>query len=133
MSRSSKVSAAQIKAAVQERAAGGKLRCAAAFSIAEELGTSPREVGKAADELDVRLARCQLGLFGYGEPKSVVTPAEEVSSELEQAIREGLILGRLPCAVAWVIASRFGMPNLHVANAAEKLDVRIWECQLGAF
>jgi len=81
----------------------------------------------------VRLARCQLGLFGYGEPKSVVTPAEAVAPELERAIQEGLILGRLPCAVAWAIAARFEMPKLHVANAAERLGVRIWECQLGAF
>ena len=133
MSTSSKVSAAQIKAAVQERAAEGKLRCAAAFRIAEELGMSPMVVGKAADDLGVRLERCQLGLFGYGESKSVVTVAEEVLPDLEQAIREGLILGRLPCAVAWAIAARFRMPKLHVANAAEKLGVRIWECQLGAF
>lgn len=129
----SKVSEAQVKSAVQDRATGDKLRCAAAFRIAEELGVSPAMVGKAADDLDVRLERCQLGLFGYGESKSVVTPAEKVSPELERTIREGLILDRLPCAVAWAIASRFGMPKLEVANAAEKLGVRIWECQLGAF
>ena len=133
MSRSSKVSEERVEAAVREKVTEGTLRCAAAFRIAEELGVSPMVVGKMANELNVHLSRCQLGLFGYGEPKSVVTPAEEVSPELEQAIREGLILGRLPCAVAWAIASRFGMPKLHVANAAEKLGVRIWECQLGAF
>jgi len=60
-------------------------------------------------------------------------PAEEVTPELEQAIREGLILGRLPCAVAWAIAARFKMPKLHVANAAEKLGVRVGQCQLSAF
>ena len=91
----------RIAAAIQERAREGMLRCAAASGIAEELGVTPAAVGQVANELDVRLARCQLGLFGYGEQKSVVEPAEEVTPELEQAIREGLILGRLPCAVAW--------------------------------
>jgi len=118
---------------VREQVTEGTLRCAAAFRTAEELGASPAVVGRMANELDVHLARCQLGLFGYGEPKSAVTPAEDVPFELEQAIREGLILGRLPCAVAWAIASRFKMPKLHVANAAEKLGVRVWQCQLGAF
>ncbi len=123
----------RIVAAIRERASEGTLRCATAFRIAEELGVTPLAVGRAADVLEVRLVRCQLGLFGYGEQKSVVEPAEEVSPELERAIREGLILGRLPCAVAWAIAARFGMPKLHVTNGAEKLGIRIWQCQLGAF
>ena len=62
-----------------------------------------------------------MGLFGYGEQKSIVKPAEEVSPELEQAMRESLIMERLPCADAWAIATRFGMPKLHVANAVEKV------------
>ena len=123
----------EIAGAIQEQAREGMLSCAAAFRIAKDLGVTPLAVGQAADALDVRLARCQLGLFGYGEPKSIVKPAEEVSPELEQAIREGLILGRLPCPVVWAIAVRFGMPKMHVANAAEKLEVRIGQCQLDAF
>ena len=123
----------RIAAAIRERAREGKLCCAAAFRVAEELGATPLAVGQAVNGLDVRLTHCQLGLFGYGEQKSVVEPAEEVAPELEQAIREGLILGRLPCAVAWAIAARFGMPKLHVANGAEKLGVRIGQCQLSAF
>jgi len=123
----------RIVEAIRERAREGTLRCAEAFRIAEELDVTPLAVGQATNGIDVRLDRCQLGLFGYGEQKSVVKPAEEVSPELEQAIREGLILGRLPCAVAWAIAARFGMPKLHVANAAEKLEIRIGQCQLGAF
>jgi len=133
MSTSSKVSDEQVKAAVQERINSGTLRCADAFRIAEELEVAPHRVGNAANELEVHLSRCQLGLFGYGEPKSIVKPAEDVPPELEQAIQEGLILGRLPCPVAWAIAARFGMPKLHVSNAAEKLGVRMSGCQLGAF
>ncbi|MFQ6101451.1 MAG: hypothetical protein ACE5OS_09490 [Anaerolineae bacterium] len=123
----------RIAAAIRERAREGTLRCAAAFRVAEELDVTPLAVGQTADALDVRLVRCQLGLFGHGEQKSIVRPAEEVTPELEQAIREGLILGRLPCAVVWAIATRFGMPKPHVANAAEKLEVRLGQCQLGAF
>jgi hypothetical protein len=123
----------EIVGAVQEQAREGMLSCAAAFRIAKDLGVTPLAVGQAADALDMRLARCQLGLFGYGEPKRIVKPAEEVSPELEQAIREGLILGRLPCPVVWAIAVRFGMPKMHVANAAEKLEIRVGQCQLGAF
>jgi hypothetical protein len=123
----------KIAAAIERRAKNGELRCAEAFRIAEDLGVAPLAVGQTANELDVRLARCQLGLFGHGPQKSITEPADEIPPELEQAIREGLILGRLPCAVAWAIAARFGMPKLHVANAAEGLEVRIGQCQLSAF
>lgn len=125
----------EIAAAVRDRAQEGQLSCAAAFRIAGELGVTPLAVGEAADALGVKLARCQLGLFGYqGEGRVVApAPAEEITPALEQAIREGLILGRLPCAVAWAIATRFGVSKLHVANAAEGLGIRIGQCQLGSF
>ena len=47
----------------------GQLRCATAFGVAGELGVQPLAVGLAANELDVALSHCQLGLFGYG-PKA---------------------------------------------------------------
>ncbi len=123
----------KIGEAVQEQARDGKLSCNAAFRVAEELVVNPQLVGEAADELGVRLDRCQLGLFGYNGEESIVHPAESVEPELERAIQEGLVVGRLPCAVAWALAIRFGLPKLELANAAEKLEIRIGQCQLGAF
>jgi hypothetical protein len=123
----------RIAVAIQEQVREGTLRCAAAFHIAKELNVTPLAVGEAADELEVRLSHCQLGLFGYGEQKSIVEPAEQVSPELERAIREELVEGRLPCAAAWDIAARLDISRLDVANAVEKLEIRIGPCQLGAF
>jgi len=123
----------KIADAVRERAQEGKLSCGAAFRIAENLKVNPMRVGEMADELDVRLYHCQLGLFGYDGEEAIVRPAEDVSPELELAIREGLVVGRLPCAVAWALANRFDIRKLDVANTAEKLEIRIGQCQLGAF
>ena len=123
----------KIAAAIQERARDGTLSCTEAFRIAEELGVTPLTVGRTADALEVRLVRCQLSLFGYGERRSIVEPAAEITPALEGALREGLILGRLPCAVAWAIAARFGISKLHVAHAAQRLEIRIGQCQIGAF
>ena len=123
----------RIAEAIQERTREGKLSCGAAFRIAEELAINPLKVGEMADELGVRLYHCQLGLFGYDGEERIVHPAEELSPELERAIRGGLVVGRLPCAVAWAIANRFDLPKTHVANAAERLEIRIGQCQLGAF
>ncbi len=41
----------------------GKLSCAVAFKIAKELKVGIREVGKTADELGIRIVKCQLGCF----------------------------------------------------------------------
>ena len=41
----------------------GKLPCAVAFKIAEELKVSPRKVGDMANRLKIKIAACQLGCF----------------------------------------------------------------------
>lgn len=52
---------------VEERlraaAAGNRVACAQAFAIARECGAAPLAVGRVADALGIRIARCQLGCF----------------------------------------------------------------------
>ncbi len=126
--------AERIKASLDKE---GKLPCAVAFTIVDELGVTPAQVGEAANELDVRINKCQLGLFGYG-PKSsgnykIVKAAETVDDGLAARLRDGLVEGKLPCAVAWVIADEMGLKKLEVSNAAERLGISISPCQLGCF
>ncbi|AOQ25136.1 hypothetical protein MTAT_00660 [Moorella thermoacetica] len=54
-----------IRAAVKEAAAGhgGKLPCAVAQEVARRLKVPMREVGRAADELKIKIIQCQLGCF----------------------------------------------------------------------
>ena len=52
-----------LAAAIRARVRDGRLTCAAAFLVAEELGIPRSEVGRAADALGIRLSRCQLGAF----------------------------------------------------------------------
>lgn len=132
-----KIAAAVQQALVEGAPGSAQLPCAAAFRIAHQLGAEPIEVGQSADRSNVRLSRCQLGLFGYG-PKSegkhrIVKPMAQVPDDLRQAIQESLTDGRLTCAAAWKIAERFGRSRLDVSNAAEGLGIRISHCQLGAF
>jgi hypothetical protein len=50
---------AKINAAAPE----GKIACAAAFRLAEELGLSRKDLGKILDELRIKITQCQLGCF----------------------------------------------------------------------
>ena len=41
----------------------GKLPCAVAFQIARKLKATPKQVGEAANKLNIKIASCQLGCF----------------------------------------------------------------------
>ncbi len=49
--------------AVRERAEEGRIPCAVALKLAEELEVPPLEVGKAANALNVKIVKCSLGCF----------------------------------------------------------------------
>jgi hypothetical protein len=123
----------EIAQAVKQMASNGELSCAAAHKIATDLEVSPEEVGSGIDLLEVRIVKCQLGLFGYKPEKKVVKPAESVTETLEKAIRESLSDGRLSCAVAWKIAKKLGIARMAVSSACDALKIKMVSCQLGAF
>jgi hypothetical protein len=56
----------RINQAMLERLENGNLPCNQAFAIARILAEDPLSVGLAANAADIRISRCQLGLFGYG-------------------------------------------------------------------
>jgi hypothetical protein len=98
------------------------------------MNIQPSEVGRALDLLEIRIIKCQLGLFGHEKGKRlIVKPAETVPQDLEEAIRAGLVNGRLPCVIAWEIAKRFNVPKMGITSACERLNLHISRCQLGAF
>ena len=124
---------AVIRAKLEKESREGTLSCAAAFTLAADLDKSPAEIGKLADLLDIRLVKCQLGLFGYAPEKKIVRPAETVDPLLQEAIRAELQNGRLACRTAWDLAERFRLPRMAVSAACEALGIKIKPCQLGAF
>ncbi|MCK4728302.1 MAG: hypothetical protein KAT27_05220 [Desulfobacterales bacterium] len=121
-----------LRDALLKRAAEGKLPCAVAFDVAKRLGVLPDAVGRAADLLELRLVKCQLGLFGY-RPRKSVKPAASKTPELEKAILAGLLNDRLPCKTAWDTAKQFGIHKMKVSAACDAMRIKIRPCQLGAF
>lgn len=119
--------------AVLREAKEGKLPCAKAFKLAEEIGVEPSEVGLAADLNNISIIKCQLGLYGYGPEGKKVSPASSVPPDIEKAIGAGLSEGRLPCRTAWNIASANGVKKMEISSACETLGIKISRCQLGAF
>ncbi len=128
----------RIAESIKARAEGTRIACTAATRIAKDLGVTMEEVGRAADLIEIKVNKCQLGLFGYGKTENkkkgrIMKPADTVAPELEETIRGALEGGSLPCASAWEIASKYGISKLAVCSAADALKIMSNRCQLGAF
>ena len=126
---------ARVAAAVATNSKDDGLGCKTAERLAGELGVPMGDLGVAADLSEIRIQRCQLGLFGYGKgkPGIIVEPAETVGDELKAAIDARLEGGKLPCLAAWEVAEQQGIKRIDVCAACEKLKIKISSCQLGAF
>ncbi len=124
---------ARIAEAVRAKVSNGKIACAAVHKIAADFDIPPSEVGRTVDLMELRLHRCQLGLFGYGPQRRIVEPAESVTPALKEAIEASLIDNRLPCRTAWEIAEKMGLKKMDVSSACEALKIKIGGCQIGSF
>ena len=52
-----------VKARIKAAAPDGKIACAAAFRLADELGLSRKDLGQLLNELKIKIIQCQLGCF----------------------------------------------------------------------
>lgn len=118
---------------VREKSTDSTISCAEAHRIARELGVAPADVGTTIDLLEVRLNKCQLGLFGYSSKKKVTAISDKGNPEIRQAIKTSLVNGKVPCESAWEIADRFGISKLEIAGICESIKIKICSCQIGAF
>jgi hypothetical protein len=118
---------------IQDRAEGRKISCKNAFDIAEELSAPIDKIGKNIDLLNIKLIKCQLGLFGYKPNKKKLQPLSAAAPELKEAIIKALVDGKLPCSRAWAISSQFNVSKIMIGSTCEFLGVKINDCQLGAF
>ena len=122
-----------VKEAIGKTAKNGEVDCAAAFKLAKELKISPADIGKALDLHEIKLIKCQLGLFGYKPHKKAVKAAIPDNLELKEAIHANLSNGKLSCIDAWNLAKTFKVPRMSISAACEAWDIKIKPCQLGAF
>ena len=52
---------------------------------------------------------------------------------LEEEIKASLVDGRLPCAIAFKIARKLKVAPKQVGDMANKLGIKVANCQLGCF
>lgn len=129
-----KALAEKIRASLKD----GTLSCAAAFAVARALGLRPMEVGRAADFLEIRLTRCQLGLFGFPRTGGGWEAASVSGIPEPAGLAEEIRFSReseegATCLSLWKIAESYRLPRLRIGRMADRIGVPIRACQLGAF
>lgn len=122
-----------LKKEIIKAAKDNNIACKAAEKISREKNAAMSEIGVAIDMLNINIAQCQLGLFGFDGKQKRVPAASTVAPDLEAAIRRLLVDNRLSCIAAWTIADKMGVKRLDVCAACEHLKIKVKPCQLGAF
>lgn len=119
---------------IKSVATEGNLDCASAHRIVKSTGCKPLDIGIQADLLELRISRCQMGLFGHGpDKKKNLNPDINVSKELESDILNSQRQGRLTCSQCWEMAKAHKIAKIEMGSVCEKLEIKIKPCQLGAF
>ena len=57
----------------------------------------------------------------------------ELIAQIEGTIKSSLEEGYLPCPIAWEIAKEYNIPKIAVGEIADRLGIRVTNCQLGCF
>ncbi len=123
----------QLKDTVKASLKDGYLPCAVAFKIAKEAQVPKLAVGEMTDRLGIRVTNCQLGCFKIDKTIHD-NPAQEdldagIASKLN-ALREN---NELTCANVFGLAQQLKSTPMAIADAANLLDLKIHNCQLGCF
>lgn len=126
----------EIARAIREKSPGAELACGMGEKISKELKVDISKVGVTADLLEMKIKKCQLGLFGWGKKPDHgkdIRAANSVSIEMKSALEEAAENGAVTCAALWAIAERLGVERKAVSAACDALKLKIRACQLGAF
>lgn len=123
----------KIEAELATKSIDGQLPCAVAFDVATELDVTPAEVGVTCDLLNIKISKCQIGLFGYPPDKKVVTADKDPVPALKEALLAARTDNRITCEIAWEIAARLKVGKIAVGNACEAMGIKIKDCQVGGF
>ncbi|GAB6097406.1 hypothetical protein JCM14469_36600 [Desulfatiferula olefinivorans] len=117
-----------------KRLPDGEMPCATGFALARELGITTQELGHYADHLNLRLVRCQIGLFGQGKGKAkLIHTLDRVDRALREAVDAASGDGVITCEQVFEIARTLKLSQVAVGSACETLGIKIRQCRFGAF
>ena len=109
----------------------GFIRCKDLLSAAGSAGITGEEARKHADNGNIKIMQCQLGLFGWEEDTDT-TPAE-ITGDIKDCLHSAAADMTITCPALWKCASSCGVSRREIGAAADALGYKIRGCQLGIF
>ncbi len=123
----------KLEAAVKTSLVDGYLPCPVAFKVAQKMGVTPGAVGDEANRLKIRIINCQLGCFKIEKALPVNQDNSKIAEAVAEKIKGSLVNDHLPCAVAFEVGKEIKVTRQQIGDAANKLKIKIKNCQLGCF
>ncbi len=128
----------------------GQLSCEEAYIVAEARGVNPQAVRQQADNLGIRISRCQLGLFGYapekgrpgfraageavrGSGQKTEEKMEPVPEKVATAVGDTCSNNEITCVELWELGRAHNVSRFDMGCLAESLELSVRRCQLGCF
>lgn len=124
---------ATLESKIQASLVDGYLPCNVALEMAGKLKVAPKTVGDVANRLGIRIINCQLGCFTLEKAKHDEFEGESINETVAEGIKGRLLEGRLLCAVAFRLEKELGVSLKEIGDTANKLKIKIANCQLGCF
>ncbi len=135
MAKNEEAVRAAIKSSLGE---DGQISCEAAHQVAVRIDAEPVKIGDEANKIEIRITRCQLGLFGFAPKKGM--PGYKVVKKLDspqgiasEAVKKAAADGSASCLELWRIADEQNLTRLDIGNIAETFGIKVSPCQLGCF
>lgn len=110
-----------------------RVACLAVHKITQELDCLPLKVGHTADLIEVRINRCQLGLFGRKDIDVEPLSKDEITQEMRTAVGSAVSNGKLACIDCWRLADQLNLSRIQIGALCDELEIKVSPCQLGAF
>ena len=118
---------------IKQKSKNEKITCDSLYVAAKEIGITSSEAGIQVDLMGLKLIECQLGLFGYLPNGKIFKKNIKFSKEIEGIIEENSKQGKITCKKCWEIAKNLKMKKLDISSIANIKNIRIKNCQFGAF
>jgi len=117
---------------ILSNASDKKISCKSCYNISQKFVIPMDIIGEIVNDLDIKLNKCQLGLFGYPE-KKIIKPAATISSDLKNTIKNEVMDNKISCKKLWELAQNLKIEKMELSSACEAMSIKIKPCQLGAF
>ncbi|OQY02240.1 MAG: hypothetical protein B6I26_01445 [Desulfobacteraceae bacterium 4572_130] len=118
---------------IKQKSKDEKITCKSLHIAAKEIGITPSDAGIQIDLMGLKLIECQLGVFGYLPNGKILKKEIKFSKQVEKIIEKNTQNGKIICKKCWEIAKNLKMKKLDISSIANIKNIKIKNCQLGAY